>query len=122
MVPFFLQNRRIAVGVFFAVLFLLLMPFPILIYSGLFFHLGNSFELLFFISAIASTLVYFASVADATKALQIKTIHALLVPIGSFIVISGFLAGIVQANGKTAVTWRGRKYCMKEQVQNSISV
>ncbi len=122
MIPFFLQNRRIAVGVFFAVLFLLLMPFPILIYSGLFFHLGNSFELLFFISAIASTLVYFACVADATKALQIKTIHALLVPIGSFIVVSGFLAGIVQANGKTAVTWRGRKYCMKEQVQNSISV
>jgi hypothetical protein len=46
----------------------------------------------------------------------------MLVPIGSFIVVSGFLAGILQAKGKTALTWRGRTYCMKEQIQNSISV
>ncbi len=122
MVPFFLQNNRIAVGVFFAILFLLLMPFPILAYSSVFFNLGDSFSLLFFISAIASILVYFACIADATKGLGIKSIHVILIPIGSFIVVAGFLAGILQAKSKTAVTWRGRDYCMKEQVQNSISV
>ncbi len=122
MVPFFLQNGRIAVGIFFAVLFLLLMPFPILIYSGVFIGMSNSFSLLFIVSAIASAMVYFACILDATKGLGIKSIHAFLVPIGSFIVVVGFLAGILQAKSKVAVSWRGRDYCMKEQVQNSISV
>jgi hypothetical protein len=85
-------------------------------------NVSDSFSLLFIISAIASTLVYFACIADATKGLGIKSIHVFLVPIGSFIVVAGFLAGILQAKSKKAVSWRGRDYCMKEQVQNSISV
>jgi len=37
-------------------------------------------------------------------------------------VVAGFFSGIIQANSKTAVSWRGRSYSMKEYVTNSISV
>lgn len=37
MIPLYLQNARIAIGIFFAVLFLLFMPFPLLAYSSVLF-------------------------------------------------------------------------------------
>jgi glycosyltransferase involved in cell wall biosynthesis len=122
MVPLFLQNSKVAVGIFFAVLFLLLMPFPILIYSLVFFNATVSFTILLFVSSLASGLVYLATLVDATKGLSLSAFHALFAPIGSFIVVTGFLAGILQAKSKSAISWRGRTYCMKEQVQSSINV
>jgi glycosyltransferase involved in cell wall biosynthesis len=105
-----------------AVLFLLLMPFPILIYSLVFFNTTLSFTILLFVSALASGLVYLATLVDATKGLSLSAVHALFAPIGSFIVVTGFLAGILQAKSKSAISWRGRTYSMKEQVQSSINV
>ena len=58
MIPLYLQNAKVAVGIFFAVLFLLFMPFPILGYSIIFFNSTDSFLMLFAISSIASILVY----------------------------------------------------------------
>ena len=43
-------------------------------------------------------------------------------PLGSIIVVLGFLAGILQANKSTAVSWRGRKYSVKEFSQNYINL
>ena len=43
MVPLFLQNSTIAIGIFCAVLFLLLIPFPMLVYSVIFFKGTISF-------------------------------------------------------------------------------
>ena len=122
MVPLYLQNNTIAIGIFVAVLFLLFMPFPILFYSVVFFDGTISFTILLISSILACCLVYFAGIIDATKGLQIKWIYSLLAPVGSFIVVAGFLMGMLQAKSKTAVLWRGRSYSMKEHVTNSISV
>ena len=122
MVPLYLQNNTIAIGIFVAVLFLLFMPFPILFYSVVFFDGTISFTILLISSILACCLVYFAGIIDATKGLQIKWIYSLLAPVGSFIVVAGFLMGMLQAKSKTAVSWRGRIYSMKEHVTNSISV
>jgi uncharacterized membrane protein len=98
------------------------MPFPILGYSIIFFNSMDSFLLLFAISCIASILVYIGGVLDATKGLDLKLRYSLFAPVGSFIVVCGFLAGLIQAKSKTAVTWRGRTYQMSGQTQKSINV
>ena len=122
MVPLFLQNSTIAIGIFCAVLFLLLIPFPMLVYSVIFFKGTISFFLLLISSALASGLIYLAGFIDATKGVKIKAAYSLLAPVGSFIVVAGFFIGMLQAKSKTAVSWRGRSYSMREHVTNSISV
>ena len=122
MIPLYLQNAKIAVASFFGVLFLLFMPFPILGYSIIFFNNTDSFLILFAISCIASILVYIGGILDATKGLDLKIKYSLFAPVGSFIVVSGFLAGLTQAKSKTALSWRGRTYHMKGQSQKSINV
>ena len=120
MIPLYLQNAKIAVASFFGVLFLLFMPFPILGYSIIF--SSDSSLVLFIISCIASSLVYLGGMLDAAKGLELKLRYSLFAPVGSFIVVCGFLAGLIQAKSKTAVSWRGRTYHMKGQVQKSINV
>jgi len=122
MISFYLQNAKMAVASFFGVLFLLFMPFPILGYSIIFFNSTDSFLILFAISCIASILVYIGGMLDATKGLDLKIKYSLFAPVGGFIVVSGFLAGLIQAKSKTAISWRGRTYHMKGQVQKSINV
>jgi len=122
MVPLFLQGKSIAVGIFVAVLFLLFMPFPILIYSTIFFDNSMSFMMLLIFSTLASILIYFAGFFDATKGLQLRKIYSLFAPVGSFIVVSGFFSGMVQANSKNSISWRGRSYSMKEHVTSSLSL
>jgi len=121
MIPLYLQSSKIAVGIFFAVLFLLFMPFPILVYVTIFFQMTNSFLLLFIMALTASVLIYIAAFVE-TRILHLGFFYAFLCPIGSFIVAFGFLSGILSANRNTAVTWRGRNYSMKKHVQNSIQV
>ncbi|HSD04518.1 MAG TPA: glycosyltransferase [Nitrosopumilaceae archaeon] len=121
-IPLYLQSKKIAVGIFFAVLFLLFMPFPILAYSSIFVSMAQSFSVLFLISIVTTSLLYFAAVLEAKKGLGLSTIHALCGPVGSFIIVAGFGSGILQATSNTSVTWRGRTYSMVDQVQNSISV
>jgi len=118
---FYLQNSGIAVGIFFAVLFLLFMPFPILAYSITFFDSTNSFFPLFIISIVSSLLIYIGAIVE-TKGLFLKFSYAFLCPIGSFIVVGGFLSGILYAKSDVAVLWRGRTYSMKEHAQSSIQV
>ena len=122
MISFSLQNAKMAVASFFGVLFLLFMAFPILGYSIIFFNSTDSFFMLFVISCIASTLVYIGGILDATKGLDLKIKYSLFAPVGSFIVVCGFLAGLLQAKSKTALSWRGRTYNMKGQIQKSINV
>jgi len=122
MIPLYLQNAKIAVASFFGVLFLLFMPFPILGYSIIFFNSTDSFLILFVISCIASILVYIGGILDATKGLDLKIKYSFFAPVGGFIVVSGFLAGLTQAKSETALSWRGRTYHMKGQVQKSINV
>lgn len=121
MIPLYLQASAIAVAIFVAVLFLLFMPFPLLVYSAVFYGKTDSFSLLLAVSALSSALIYVASACEA-RGLHIKNRYALLCPIGSFVVVVGFFGGIIQAKSNKAVSWRGRQYAMKDQIQNSISV
>lgn len=122
MIPIFLKGKKLAVGVFTAVLFLLFMPFPILIYSTIFFDSSISFILLLISSALASILIYCAGFVDATKGLKLRKIYSLFTPIGSLIVVSGFFSGLILANRQNAVSWRGRSYSMKEYASSSLSL
>jgi len=54
--------------------------------------------------------------------LNLKSVFALFAPIGGLIVACGFLSGILQANKSSAVSWRGRKYSVKEFSQNYINL
>lgn len=121
MVPLYLQSKKIAIGCFFAVLFLLFMPFPILAYSVFGAFETTSFSLLFVASIISTIMIYVGAIIEVKKLLQLKLIDALFAPIGSLVVVLGFLSGLLQAKNST-VSWRGRKYYMKDHVQNSISV
>jgi predicted ABC-type exoprotein transport system permease subunit len=121
MIPLYLQSEKIAIGSFFAVLFLLFMPFPILAYSILGATKTTSFSILFIASTIASIMIYIGAVIEVKKLLQLRLIDALFAPIGGLVVVLGFLSGLLHAKNST-VSWRGRKYSMKDHVQNSISV
>ena len=122
MIPLYLQSPGIAVGIFFAVLFLLFMPFPILAYSGIlgFDSLSNSLVLV--TSLIASILIYVGGIAEVKKGLDLKLTHAVFAPIGSLVVVLGFLSGLFQAKKSSSVSWRGRNYSMKDHIQDSIRI
>lgn len=121
MIPLYLQSAKIAVGIFFAVLFLLFMPFALLVYSSAFFAHSESFPALFAASIVSSGMIYAAGMLDARE-LRIRFRHALCGPLGSLIIVSGFLSGILQAKRSMSVSWRGRVYSMRDHMQNSISV
>ncbi|MDX1441377.1 MAG: glycosyltransferase [Nitrosopumilaceae archaeon] len=122
MVPLYLQSHGIAVGIFFAVLFLLFIPFPLLVYSSILNFETFSNTLVFITSLIASTLIYIGAVIEVKKALYLKLSHALFGPIGSLVVVLGFLSGLIQAKKNSAVSWRGRTYSMKDHIQDSIRI
>ncbi|MBC8251182.1 MAG: glycosyltransferase [Candidatus Nitrosopelagicus sp.] len=122
MVPLYHQNSTSAVGVFFAVLFILFMPIPLLVYSVIAFEPSLSFTTLL-ISAIISTMtVFVASIMETKMGLNLSIVNSIFAPIGSIIVVLGFLSGILQANKSAAVSWRGRKYSVKEFSQNYLKV
>jgi cellulose synthase/poly-beta-1,6-N-acetylglucosamine synthase-like glycosyltransferase len=122
MTPLYLQASSLAVAIFVAVLFLLLMPFPIFVYSTIFSNLSESFSILFGTSIFASMLVFLGSAIDAKKGLGLSIKYALMSPIGSAIIVGGFASGILNAKSNNAVTWRGRTYSMVDTIQNSISL
>ena len=122
MIPLYLQTKAAALGIFVAVLFLLFMPFLIMVYSGSFATLSSSFTSLFGISLVSSILVHVASAIDAKKGLSLGIRYALLAPVGSAIIIAGFASGILYAKRNDAVSWRGRIYSMADTIQNPISL
>ncbi len=121
-IPLYLQNKKLAVGIFVAVLFLLFMPFPILAYATPFANSSTSFSLLFSISVIAVGLLYFATILEAKKGLDLGLIYVIFGPIGSFMIVVGFSSGILQIKSNKALMWRGRTYSMTNQIQNAINV
>ena len=122
MIPLYIQSSKMAVGIFFAVLFLLFIPFPLIAYSISFASLSVSFEVLLGASLFASGLFYLGSTIDAKKGLGLGLRHALFAPLGSTIIVSGFASGILHAKKSNAVTWRGRTYSISETRQNPISL
>ena len=122
MVPLYLQSGKIAIGIFFAVLFLLFVPFPILTTSVLLPSETTSSMILCITAFVASLLIYIGAVIEAKIGLELRFVHALFAPLGSLVVVLGFLSGLLQAKKTSSVTWRGRSYSMKDHSQSSISV
>lgn len=120
MVPLYLQSKKIAIGSFFAVFFLLFVPFVLLAYSSLFIFQTTSFSIIFGVSIIASMLIYVGAIIEVKKLLHLRLSDALFAPIGGLVVVLGFLSGLLKAN--STVMWRGRKYHMKDHAQNSINI
>ena len=73
-------------------------------------------------SSIASILIYIGAVTEVKIGLELKLRYALFAPIGSLVVILGFLSGLLQAKKSSSITWRGRSYSMKDHTQSSISI
>ena len=122
MVPLYHQNSSYAIGVFFAVLFILFLPIPFLIYSIIFAETSISFMALLMAAMMSTITIYIAAFMETKMGLNLKSILALLAPIGGLIVSCGFLSGVLQANKSSAVTWRGRRYSVKEFSQNYINL
>ncbi len=124
MVPLYHQNKSYAVGVFFAVLFILFIPIPFLIYSIAFISPNSytSFLPLLFSAIFSTCTIFIAAFMETKMGLSLKSVFALFAPIGGLIVVFGFLSGILQANKSSAVSWRGRKYSVKEFSQNYIKL
>jgi len=122
MVPLYHQNKSYAVGVFFAVLFILFMPIPFLIYSTIFIESGVSFIPLFISALLSTVTIFIAAFMETKMGLNLNSVFGLFAPVGGLIVTCGFLSGILQANKSSAVSWRGRKYSVKEFSQNYIKL
>ena len=122
MVPLYLQSGKIAIGSFFATLFLLFIPFPIFAVSISLPVEAMSAKILCISSAIASSFIYAAAIIEVKLGLHLRLAHALFAPLGSLVVVLGFLSGLLQANRSESVMWRGRSYSMKDHTQSSISI
>ncbi len=122
MVPLYLQSGKIAIGIFFAVMFLLFVPFPIFAISSALPVETASAKILCVTSAIASILIYIGAIIEVKVGLGLKFAYALFAPLGGLVVVLGFLSGLLQAKRSSSVTWRGRSYSMKDHTQSSISV
>ncbi len=122
MVPLYFQSGKIAIGIFFAVLFLLFIPFPVFAVSSILPVEITSAKILCISAAIASILIYIGAIIEVKIGLELRFVHALFAPLGSLVVVLGFLSGLIQAKSASAVTWKERSYSMKDHTQNSISV
>ena len=122
MIPLYLENGKIAIGVFCAIVFLLFIPFPIFAISASLPIEDTSTKILCITSAIASILIYIGATIEIRIGLELKLRYALFAPLGSLVVISGFLVGLLKAKRTSSVTWRGRSYSMKDHTQSSIRI
>ena len=122
MIPLYLQSEKIAIGSFFATLFLLFIPFPIFATSVVLPVETISVKMLCVTAALASFLIYVAAVIETKFLLGMKLIYALFAPLGGLVVVLGFLSGLLQAKKSSSISWRGRNYSMKDHTQSSISV
>ena len=122
MIPLYLQSGKIAIGIFFAVLFLLFIPFPTAAVAAALPADTISAKILCVTSVIASILIYTGAIIETKIGLRLRWVYALFAPLGSLVVILGFLSGLLQAKSSSSVTWRGRSYSMKDHAQDSINV
>jgi len=123
MIPLYLQSGKIAIGIFFAIVFLLFVPFTIFAISASSLPAETiSAKILCITASIASLLIYIGAIIEAKVGLELKLVYALFAPLGGLVVVLGFLSGLLQAKKSSSVTWRGRSYSMKDHTQSSISV
>ena len=109
-IPLYLQDKKVGVGVFFAVLFLLFVPFLVFAVSVLLQIESTSANILCVIAAVASVLAYIGTAIEVRIGLKLKNIYMLFAPLGGLVVVLAFLSGLLHATRKSSVKWRGRSY------------
>lgn len=109
-VPIYLQDRRMVLGVVVAVAFLMSMPFFALAYSLPSLQDSYSYMALCTSSGAASLMIYAGAFLEARRGLGLNLVYVLLAPVGGLIVVSGLLSGLAQAARGHSVAWRGRTY------------
>ena len=90
MVPLYHQNKSYAVGVFFAVLFILFIPIPFLIYSMIFLENSISFIPLLASAILSTSTIFIAAFMETKMGLNLNSVFGLFAPLGGLIVIVGF--------------------------------
>ena len=120
MIPLYLQNAKTAIGIFFAVLFLLFVPFPILAVSSVISAESISEKILCIMAAISSLLIYVGTIIEARNMQLTK--YALFAPLGGLVLVAGFLSGLICAKKSASIIWRDRKYTMKNYPQDPIKI
>lgn len=121
-VPLYLQGRAAAVGIFLVLAFLLFVPFAAAAGSAALAPGGAPGAALAASSLCASALVVAGAAVEARAGLRIPAAYSLLAPLGSLVMVSGFLAGLVRAAGDSRVAWRGRDYDLKGCAQNPVEI
>jgi hypothetical protein len=81
-----------------------------------------STKILCITAAMASILIYIGAIIEVKIGIGLKLGYAVFAPLGSIVVVLGFLSGLLQAKRSSSISWRGRKYSMKDHTQNSINV
>ena len=116
MVPLYLQSSKAAVGIWCSLAFLLFLPFPFTLIGGM---MSSEIPgmMLLATSASASALA-FCGAAIESGLLRINRFYAAACPAGGAAILAGFLAGILMAKRKNAVSWRGRSYTLRDHTQN----
>ena len=126
MIPLYSQSSKVAIGIFVAVAFLLFIPFSTVAYSIAVQLLTPnediSYSMLTVSAGVASLMIYIGAAIETRVALGIKSIYSIFAPIGGLFVVCGFLSGILHAKSDSSVTWRDRKYTIKEYKQDSIKI
>ena len=113
-VPLYVQDRKTGVGVFFAVLFLLFVPFLVFGVSVLLQSEAISAHMLCISSAVASVLTYIGTMIEVRVGLKLNGIYTLFAPLGGLVVVLAFLIGLLQATKRSSVEWRGRRYSIAD--------
>ncbi len=115
-IPTFFKQRKFVIGMFMMTFLLLLFPFLNLGYSSLFILDSLSFQTLFVSSIMASFLILLSATIHAKRLFALKTIHGLLAPIGSTILIFGVINGMIQAIQNPIVAWKKRSIAVCNRI------
>lgn len=125
MVPLYLQDRKTGVGIFCAVTSLLFAPFVALGAAALLFTAGPAgapWAVFMASAALSSSLAVSGAAVEARSSLKVRAWYAILAPLGGAAIVAGFLAGIVGAARSPTVSWRGRRYVMRDGTQGGVKV
>ena len=117
MVPLSLQSMKTATGILVAVSALLVLPFLTCAYSFLY-----QAPILLQASSAAASLMILCGAVTECRILQIGIIRAAACPLGGAIIAAGFLAGLLRARSKNSVSWRGRRYTLRDNSLTTLDI
>ena len=118
MVPLSLQSTWLGVGILAAVSFLLFAPFPLSVYSLLY----DGAPIWLLTTSSAASLMILCGAMLESRILRIGVLSALACPLGGAMIVGGFLSGLIRAGSQNSVSWRGRRYTIRNHAQAPLDI